>query len=116
MQFSKALLIITAALAPVALGEDAPTKTLTIQVVPATTSNPAPISTVSPSSSALSTHTPSSSARASSTPLFSKTPSATPSVTPSSYIVPQATGGASAIKLPNAMAAGVVAVAGFMVL
>ncbi|KAE8133942.1 hypothetical protein BDV38DRAFT_286285 [Aspergillus pseudotamarii] len=116
MQFSKALLIVAAVLAPFALAEDAPTKTLTIQVVPVTTSTPAPTSTASPSSSAFSSHTPSSSAKASSTPLFSKTPSATPSGTPSSYIVPQATGGAPAIKLSNAMAAGVVAAAGFIVL
>ncbi|KAE8372559.1 hypothetical protein BDV26DRAFT_97054 [Aspergillus bertholletiae] len=115
MQLSKAILIVTAALAPFALAEDAPTKTLTIQVVPVTTSTPAPTSTASPSSSAFSTHTPSSSAKASSTPLFSKTPSSTP-VTPSSYIVPQATGGAPAIKFSNAMAAGVVAAAGFIVL
>ncbi|KAF7592828.1 hypothetical protein BBP40_012363 [Aspergillus hancockii] len=110
MQFSKALLVVSAALAPFTLA-DAPTKTLTIQVVPVTTS-----STVSPSSSAFSTYTPSSSPRASSTPLFSKTPSSSLSVTPSSYTVPQATGGAPTLKLANAMAAGVVAAAGFVML
>ncbi|KAB8228100.1 hypothetical protein ETB97_009967 [Aspergillus alliaceus] len=109
MQFSKVLLVLSAAFAPFAFAEDSPTKTLTIQVVHLTTST-------SPSSSAFSVHTPSSSARVSSTPLFSKTPSPTPSVTPSSYIVPQATGGAPAIKLSNAMAAGVVAAAGFVML
>ncbi|KAB8070633.1 hypothetical protein BDV29DRAFT_160277 [Aspergillus leporis] len=109
MQFSKAL-VVSAALVPFALA-DAPTKTLTIQVVPVTISSTAP-----PSSSAFSTYTPSSSIRVSSAPLFSKTPSPTPSMTPSSYAVPQATGGAPAMKRSNAMAAGVFAAAGFVML
>ncbi|KAE8351561.1 hypothetical protein BDV28DRAFT_136863 [Aspergillus coremiiformis] len=118
MQFGKGFLIMSAALVPFALAEDAPTTTLTIQVVPWTTSStPTPTSsTVSLSSSAFSIHAPSSSVKVSSTPLFSKTPSPTPSVTPSSYVVPQATGGAPTIQLPNAMVAGVVAAAGFVML
>ncbi|KAE8146028.1 hypothetical protein BDV25DRAFT_163329 [Aspergillus avenaceus] len=111
MQFSKSLIAISAALVSFVFAQEAPAQTLTIQVVPVTTATPAPTSVAASSSFV----TPSSSVRVSSTPLFSRTPTPTPSETPSSNL-PLATGGAPAVRLSNAMAAGVVAAAGFALL
>ncbi|EAU38630.1 predicted protein [Aspergillus terreus NIH2624] len=110
MLFNKALLIASAALAPFALAAEAPTSTLTVQIVsvPSTTATPSTTAVSVPSFTPPPTPTPSSSSLIR-VPTSSAIPSVSSAVAPAA--TPAFTGAAPALKMQGAVPAGLLAAA-----